>query len=337
MDLENLTPQQREELQKGYDLIDGFVEMRRVERNNSPHTLHGYRTNLQAFIRWCVDQHKNPLTLKHNQLRLYMGYLDRAGYARRTINTHLSALRAFYQWLNLEGVCDTNPAELIQGPKLPQTLPRVIGHDDMERLLNAFMPDNKGNTNNEGNTNEDSTNEDNTNESDQPSAVDLRNTALLELLYACGLRVAEVSTLTLDRLDLRAALVRVIGKGDKERMVPLHDRAVVLLEQYCTLVRPQLANPSSPAYVFLSTRGNQMNTNAIRLVFKEALRRAGLDESLTPHVMRHTFATDLLAGGVDMRSVQEMLGHASLSTTQIYTHLTPDHLKTVHHQTHPRG
>lgn len=324
MDLEKLTSQQREELQKGYDLIDSFVEMRRVERNNSPHTLRGYQTNLQVFMRWCVDQHKNPLTLKHTHLRLYVGYLDQAGYARRTINAHLSALRAFYQWLNLEGACETNPAELLQGPKIAQTLPRVIGHEDMERLLNAFVSENNDNKKKGC-------------ENNQPTATDLRNTALLELLYACGLRVAEASTLTLDRLDLKTALVRVIGKGDKERMVPLHERAVVLLDQYCRLARPTLANPSSPSYVFLSTRGNQMSTNAIRLVFKEALRRAHLDESLTPHVVRHTFATDLLAGGVDMRSVQEMLGHASLSTTQIYTHLTPDRLKTVHHQTHPRG
>lgn len=315
MDSENLTEEQREQLDKDYALVERFIETRRVERNNSPHTLRSYRSCLRAFCRWCTDNKKDFSSLSHNQLRLYLGYLDKAGYTRRTINLHLSSLRAFYQWLTLEGYSKANPADLLKGPKIARTLPHVIGHEDMERLLNAFIPADGG----------------------SPSAVDERNTALLELLYACGLRVAEASGLTLDRLDLQARLVRVIGKGDKERIVPIHDRAVHLLDHYCRFARPSLESKKSSSYVFLSTRGNKMNTNAIREVFKEALRRAGLDESLSPHALRHSFATDLLAGGVDLRSVQEMLGHASLSTTQIYTHLTPEHLKTVHHQAHPRG
>lgn len=315
MDSEKLSTRQRDQLDKNYALVDRFIEIRRVERNNSPHTLRNYRNCLRAFCCWCAEKNKDLFLLSHNQLRLYFGNLDKAGYTRRTINLHLSSLRAFYQWLTLEGFVKTNPAELLTSPKLARTLPHVIGHEDMERLLCSFLPT----------------------DGKESSPVEMRNTALLELLYACGLRVAEASDLTLDRLDLSSSLVRVIGKGDKERMVPLHDRAVQLLDHYCTFARPALANKNSLNFVFLSSRGNKMSTNAIREMFKKALRRAGLDESLSPHAMRHTFATDLLSGGADLRSVQEMLGHASLSTTQIYTHLAPEHLKTVHHQTHPRG
>lgn len=173
------------------------------------------------------------------------------------------------------------------------------------------------------------------------AALEIRNQALLELLYAAGLRVSEASSLSLEGLDTKRGFVRVMGKGSKERLVPLHEKACEILEEYLRIARPILAKKSkhsnSSSFVFLSARGNQLSTNTIRAVFKEKLHESGLDESLSPHAMRHSFATDLLSGGADLRSVQEMLGHASLSTTQIYTHLTSDHLKQVHQASHPRG
>ena len=165
----------------------------------------------------------------------------------------------------------------------------------------------------------------------------MRDDALLELLYAAGLRVSEVSSLELARLDLNQGFVRVMGKGSKERLVPLHQKACQVLENYVLHARPVLKRDSESSYVFLSVHGRPLSTNTIRTVFKKKLHEAGLDESLSPHAMRHSFATDLLSGGADLRSVQEMLGHSSLSTTQIYTHLTSEHLKEVHHQSHPRG
>ena len=176
-------------------------------------------------------------------------------------------------------------------------------------------------------------------ELERDRAVALRNQAVLELLYACGLRVSEVEGLTLDRLHLDQGYVSVVGKGNKERRVPIYHKAVSALRRYLEESRSELAAHSKCATdaCFLSTRGNPLSTAAIRTIFKQALALAGLDPSLSPHAMRHSFASDLLVGGADLRSVQEMLGHSSLSTTQIYTHLSPEHLKQVQQQAHPRS
>jgi integrase/recombinase XerD len=169
--------------------------------------------------------------------------------------------------------------------------------------------------------------------------VALRNQAILELLYACGLRVSEVAGLTNSRLSLDKGIVSVVGKGNKERLIPIYAKAIDALRRYLRESRPKLvAHAKQPSDVcFLSTRGNPLSTSAIRSIFKQALGIAGLDPSLSPHAMRHSFASDLLVGGADLRSVQELLGHSSLSTTQIYTHLSPDHLKKVQLQAHPRS
>lgn len=200
---------------------------------------------------------------------------------------------------------DADPACLLQGPKQPKSLPHVIRPADMARLLSVY-----GKRDAQGNER-------------AQSPTDLRNQALLEFLYACGARVSEASGLKVGNVDFASGQVKVFGKGSKDRIIPLHDLAVSSLRAYLTAGRPRILDGKQSEYVFVSTRGNRMTTDAIRKVFKAALREAGLDETLSPHDMRHTFATDLLDGGADLRSVQEMLGHASLSTTQIYTHLSP--------------
>lgn len=245
-----------------------------------------------------------------------------AQYARTTINRHLSSIKAFYRWLVIEDKCQSNPAAILQGPKQSKILPRVIAPRDMEHLLDGAKDANKTQSKTQQALKE---------------ALILRDDALLELLYAAGLRVSEVSSLELARLDLNQGFVRVMGKGSKERLVPLHQKACQVLENYVLHARPVLKRDSESSYVFLSVHGRPLSTNTIRTVFKKKVHEAGLDESLSPHAMRHSFATDLLSGGADLRSVQEMLGHSSLSTTQIYTHLTSEHLKEVHHQSHPRG
>uniref|UniRef100_UPI00248EA316 tyrosine-type recombinase/integrase n=2 Tax=Eggerthella TaxID=84111 RepID=UPI00248EA316 len=211
------------------------------------------------------------------------------------------------------------PASILQGPKQPKSLPHVIRASDMVKLLTVYSKRDIAGR-----------------ERDQ-SSIDMRNQALLEFLYACGARVSEASGLLASNVDFASGQVKVFGKGSKERIVPLHDMAVSSMCVYATTARPLILRDRTCDYFFVSTRGNRMGTDAIRKMFKEALRQAGLDETLSPHDMRHTFATDLLDGGADLRSVQEMLGHASLSTTQIYTHLSPGRLKQVHARTHPRG
>ena len=281
------------------ELIDAFCHAMRVERNASVHTLRAYRIDLMDFARWACRERIDILAATHRQLRRYLGELDRAQYSRTTVNRRLSALRSFFRWLNVTGIADEDPASILQGPKQPKSLPHVIRASDMVKLLTVY-----GKRDAAGRERE-------------QSSVDARNLALLEFLYACGARVSEASGLLAANVDFGSGQVKVFGKGARERIVILRDRT-------CD-------------YFFVSTRGNRMGTDAIRKMFKDALRQAGLDESLSPHDMRHTFATDLLDGGADLRSVQEMLGHASLSTTQIYTHLSPGRLKQVHARTHPRG
>lgn len=301
------------------ELVDGFCDVLRFERNASVHTVRAYRIDLEDFCRWSAREDVDPLTATHRQLRRYLGELDRAQYSRTTINRRLSALRGFYRWLNVTGRTDEDPASVLQGPKQPKSLPHVIKAADMVKLLSVY-----GKRDAQGRPRE-------------QSHSDMRNQALLEFLYACGARISEASSLLEADVDLAGAQVKVFGKGSKERIVPLHAMAVSSMRSYATVARPHLLKGRPCPYFFVSTRGNRMGTDAMRKMFKDALRTAGLDETLSPHDMRHTFATDLLDGGADLRSVQEMLGHASLSTTQIYTHLSAERLKTAHSQAHPRS
>lgn len=310
-------------------LVEGFCTSLAVEHNRSSHTIRNYRTDIEAYMRWCAREKLDVLSVRHQQVRRYLAYLDQAGYSRKTVNRHLSSIKGFYRWLVVEEHCQSSPADILSGPKQAKTLPRVIAPQEMDKLLSCAASQ-------EVALHEVAQKKPRSKKAIQHEAIALRNEALFELLYAAGLRVSEVAGLLVTRVDLEAGTLRVMGKGSKERLVPLHAVACEVLSRYLVQARPLLLTGESP-YVFLSARGNPLSTNTIRSVFKEALRAAQLDESLTPHAMRHSFATDLLSGGADLRSVQEMLGHASLSTTQIYTHLTSDRLKQVHHQTHPRG
>lgn len=299
--------------------LEGFCRSLAVERNASAHTLRGYRTDLEDFLRWAARAKVDPLRATHRQLRRYLGELDRAQYQRTTVNRRLSSLRGFYRWLALNGRIEEDPASVLQGPKVPKRLPKVIRPREMARLLGLYAArDAQGNPR-------------------EQTPEDMRNLALLEFLYACGARVSEASGLTLDGVDFELGQVKVFGKGAKERIIPLHDMALSAMRAYLVSARPKLLGSSSSEFFFVSTRGNQMGPDAIRKMFKKSLRAAGLPETLTPHDMRHTFATDMLSGGANLRSVQEMLGHASLSTTQIYTHVSIERLKSAHAQAHPRA
>ncbi|WP_172135874.1 tyrosine recombinase [Adlercreutzia sp. ZJ473] len=299
--------------------VEDFCRALAVERNASAHTVRNYRVDLTDYLRWAERASLDPLRVTHKQLRLYLGELDQARYCRTTVNRRLSALRSFFRWLVGEGRVDVDPASVLQGPKTPRSLPKVIKPADMARLLSVHAPRALDGTPRE------------------QTCEDLRDLALLELLYACGARVSEASGLKAADVDLARGQVKVLGKGAKERIIPIHELAVQAMRAYAAEGRPQLLRGRASEFFFVSARGNQMSPDAIRKMFKATVRAAGLDESLSPHAMRHTFATDLLSGGADLRSVQEMLGHASLSTTQVYTHVSPERLKAVHAQAHPRG
>lgn len=299
--------------------IDQFCNSLKIEDNASEHTIRNYRNDLQDYYRWATRNKIDPIKVSHRQLRLYLAELDKARYARSTINRRLSSLRNYFSWLNIKGVTNENPASLLQAPKLSRSLPKTIQASDIDRLLSVYSDYDL-----EGRPRE-------------QSLEDIRNQALLEFLYACGARISEASDLTISNVDFAQGFAKVFGKGSKERMIPLHNKALSCMRAYLDVARPELLKEKTSSFFFVSSRGNKLSTDSMRKIFKQALAAAGLDMSLSPHALRHTFATDVLAGGADLRSVQEMLGHASLSTTQIYTHLSVERLKKGHTQAHPRS
>lgn len=302
---------------KALMMLESYLESLAVEKGVSEHTVRNYRVDIEAFLRWATRRGIDPFNATHKQLRAYLGEMDAARYARSTINRRLSSLRGFYRWMNLVGVMDADPAEALSGPKRGRHLPHVLKGDEMDRLLESSDYDVKA---------------------DDRSPDDLRDRAMLEFLYASGARISEAAALNVGDVDFRSKLVKLFGKGRKERIVPLHDICLGAMSDYLDAGRPMLlkGKPATERF-FISSRGNPMSADALRKRYKMAVRQAGLDDTLSPHDMRHTFATDLLDGQADLRSVQEMLGHASLSTTQVYTHLSPARLKEAHTQAHPRA
>lgn len=278
----------------------------------SDNTLRAYSGDLRAYLDWAERRHVDPFHVTHSELRSYLAEMSRARYSTATMNRRLSSVRDLYRWLVEEGVTTEDAAAAIVSPKRAKTLPRALTEEEAERLLGAC---------------------------DGRDAKDVRDRAFLELLYATGARISEVSKLDLGDVDLDQRQVRLEGKGSKTRIVPIYDLAAERVGSYVSEARPALAAKSltREEALFLSTRGNRMSADALRTVFERRATAAGIDRRVTPHAMRHTYATELLSGGADLRSVQTLLGHADLSTTQIYTHLTIDRMKAAARQAHPRG
>lgn len=303
------------------ELADTFLSYLARVRNYSPNTAAAYAQDLDCFLIWASNCGIDVLQATHRDFRRFLSSLSGAGYAKTTVNRRLSAVRSFYSWLVREGVIESNPAAVVSSPKLPKPLPHVLSQEDVEKLLKC---------------------------ADSSTPAGALDAALVELLYASGARIGEVASLDVDRIDFSDKSVRLFGKGSKERIVPLYPAALHALDAYLAHARPVLlanhkggltAEEAADARraLFINARGARMSERSLRARFEKLLAQAGLAGMATPHTMRHTFATEVLDGGADLRSVQEMLGHASLSTTQIYTHLTPERLREVSLQAHPRG
>jgi len=290
-------------------LVDAYVTHLRVEVGASAHTLRAYSTDLGRYLEWCDRNSVAALQATHRQIRMYLAELDRARYARKTIARRLSSLRGWYGYLAENGIVSSDPTEILSAPKPEKRLPKTLAHDELEALLDA---------------------------PDATSPAGIRDRALLELLYATGIRVSELSGMDVGDFDPAAHQVRVMGKGAKERIVPVHPAAEARLRAYLLDARPKHVKAPTEA-LFLSSRGNRMSTDAIRRVFKQHLATASASSGLSPHTMRHTFATHMLEAGADLRTVQELLGHVALSTTQFYTHLSAKRLQEVHERAHPRS
>ncbi len=287
-----------------------FVRHLQVERGLSSNTVRAYAIDLRTYLDWAARSQVDPIRLNHRRFRRYLAELNAAGYSAKTVSRRLSAVRSFFGYLNDSGVVETNPAASASTPKIGHDLPRKVSDSQAEKLLDAC---------------------------DISTAAGLRDRAFLELLYASGARISELAALKVSDVDFSNGCVRLFGKGAKERIVPLYKMMLELLDRYIRSGRMELLSGKSSDALFVSTRGNAMSADSLRRVFKQCASQAGLDPSLHPHDMRHAFATTLLEHGADLRSVQEMLGHASLSTTQIYTHLSVEHMKDVYMNSHPRA
>jgi integrase/recombinase XerD len=283
-------------------------------RNFSENTVRAYATDIEAYLAWVRREGLTAASISHRSLRRYLAELTRAGYSTRTVNRHLSAIRGLYKWLVSQGRVTGDAAAALASPKIAKTLPRTMSDSDVDALLDTC---------------------------DASTLEGLRDQAIIELLYATGARISEISRLNVADIDPAQAQVRLFGKGSKERVVPVYERALAVLRQYVQQARPALCarrkRGEATGALFVSVRGNRMTADALRTCFERHVRLAGIESGVTPHAMRHTYATELLSGGADLRSVQELLGHESLATTQIYTHLSVERLKEATRQAHPRG
>ena len=291
-------------------LVDEYLVHLRVERNLSANTLKAYAADLASFLAWAEREDVHVLDLDHRRLRRFLAELDRARYAKRTIARRLAAVRSFYRYLVMRGYAPGSPAAVLSTPKLPRELPSVAPSQLLERLLDA---------------------------PDATTPIGVRDRAILELLYATGVRVSELTGLDLGSVDLTGGTGRVMGKGSRERIVPIHPAAVRRLREYLATGRPPLLGKEPTSAFFLNRLGTRLTSGGVRRMLEKHLTAVGASAQITPHDLRHSFATHLLEGGADLRTVQELLGHVALSTTQIYTHVSTKHLRDVHKGAHPRA
>ena len=297
--------------------MERYLDHLTVERGLSGHTVAAYRRDLRRYVAFCAQ--RGITTTTSVDEATVSGFVAASGaathhdgipYSTSSITRALSAVRAFHRFCAAEGTAERNPASRVARPRPMRRLPRPLSVDDMRRLLDAPRTD---------------------------TPAGRRDRALLELLYGAGLRVSELVGLDVDDVDLDGATVRVLGKGGKERDVPIGRYAVDALRSYLRDGRPVLASRTSRFALLLNSRGGRLSRQGATLVLERAARAAGIERPLSPHTLRHSFATHLLEGGADVRVVQELLGHATVATTQIYTLVTREHLLEVYATSHPRA
>jgi len=296
--------------QSELDLVDSYLDACWMEKGLSENTIASYRQDLLQFCRWLCGRQGDLLSADANRVMAYLAVRLEAGYQRRSSARLLSTLRGFYQYHVRQGTLADNPVATIEHPQLGRPLPKVITEAQVEALLRA---------------------------PDTSDPLGLRDKAMLELLYACGLRVSELANLETHNINLRQGVVRLFGKGNKERLVPLGEEAVNWLEIYMKEAREQLLGEKPSTVLFPSKRGQFMTRQTFWHRIKLHGKVAGIGVDVSPHTLRHAFATHLLNHGADLRVVQMLLGHSDLSTTQIYTHVARHRLQALHAQHHPRG
>ena len=292
------------------EYILNFLDEEKLEKNYSKLTIDGYYRDLSIFLEYLNENNISSYNaVDYKDIRLYINYLYDLKYTNKTISRHISSLRSFFKYLKKENIIDNNPMLLISNPKLDKKLPKYLNFDDTEKLLNAF---------------------------DNKNFVSIRNSLILEILYSTGIRVGEITNIKVSDISISNETIKVIGKGNKERIVYFGSRCKNLLNLYFKESYNEL-NKNNIDYLLLSKTGKKINEREIRTIVDEAAIIAGIKIKISPHVLRHTFATHMLQDGADLRSVQELLGHENLSTTQIYTHLTNEKIRNIYLNAHPRA
>ena len=290
--------------------IEQFLDAQWMERGLSENTLAAYRNDLNGLAAWLVLRGRGVAAARREDLLDYLSERVVRGARPRTTARLLSSLRRFYRYLVREGRRPDDPTLRIDMPRIGRPLPDSLSEEEVETLLGA---------------------------PEAGETLGLRDRAMLELLYACGLRVSELVSVTLEQIDLTQGVVRLMGKGSKERLVPMGEEAVDWLQRYIAHSRPDLAAGASARQLFITRRGKAMTRQAFWYRLRHYAVKSGINKALSPHTLRHAFATHLLNHGADLRVVQMLLGHSDLSTTQIYTHVARERLKELHARHHPRG
>lgn len=285
--------------------------MLKVERNMSPFTLEAYKRDLNQYLGYIELQqiHKiSNVTSKH--IRKYIRVLNERGMAPASISRIISSIRSYHKYLSSEELVKENPALILNTPKIPKKLPSVLSEQEISLIIESI---------------------------EKSSDFHHRDKAIIEMLYSCGIRVSELCNLEVSKLFLKDDLIMVIGKGSKERLLPIGKRAKKYINNYFKYSRDKFIKRTSSSFIFVSKNGNQLTRAMINIILNKWTAISGINKSVSPHTLRHSFATHLLEGGADLRFVQALLGHSDISTTQIYTHLDKQHLKEIYKTHHPRS
>lgn len=291
--------------------INNFLEYLKVEKNFSNYTILNYNEDLNKFSLFLeTNKINNIKNIDYNLIREYLVYLHGTKLSKKTVCRHISTLRTFFRYLVKKNIIIDNPMTLIQNPKTDKTLPKFLYKEELDTILS--IPD-------------------------KNDIIGIRDSLILELFYSTGIRVSELSNLKIKDINFSDKKILILGKGNKERMVLYGDTLDQILNLYLNKSRKVLLNGETSEYLLINKKKHRLDENTIRIIIKDILKKSGLNIKLSPHVLRHTFATDLLNNGADLRSVQELLGHENLKTTEIYTHITNERLKQIYINCHPRA
>ena len=289
------------------ELIEEFLRYLLIDKGYSNNTIESYKRDLEKFLEF--NKNKDINNISNEDLKKYIKYLNTENLNEKSIARNISSIKSFYKFLVINKYIDSNVSEILYLPKIKKSLPNILTEEDIFKLLDIKPIDN----------------------------FSYRNKAMLELMYATGLRVSELINLKLQDIDLNQDIIRTFGKGSKERVIPIGDYAKEYLEKYIYKYRGNMLKREASEYLFLNNHGKQMTRQGFFKIIKKIAKEKGIHNDLSPHTLRHSFASHLLKYGADLRTIQELLGHSDISTTQIYTHITNEELKKNYNEFHPHG